>query len=156
LDLSDLPEHKWQTALPVLTAALKETMRLYPAAGNISRMAVEADIIGDLEIKPGTAVSTAPWVLHRHQKIWENPDTFDPRRFMGTAADKIHRYAYLPFGAGPRVCVGASFAMQEMIIILAKYLKAFRFTHTGTEAPMPLMQITIQPTTPLMMGIEKR
>lgn len=156
VDLGSLPPDKWQGALPILTAVLKESMRLYPAAGNISRVAVEADTLAGTPVKPGVAVATAPWVLHRHKTLWDNPDMFDPARFMGTAADAIHRFAYLPFGAGPRVCVGASFAMQEMIILLATYLKAFRFENLGTEPPMPIMQITIQPSTALPMGFEPR
>lgn len=156
VDLSAVPPAEWQGALPVLTAVLKESMRLYPAAGNISRVAVEADRLGGIDIEPGVVVGTAPWVLHRHKTLWDAPDMFDPTRFMGQAGDAIHRFAYLPFGAGPRVCLGASFAMQEMIIILATYLKKLRFHNIGSEAPMPIMQITIRPSTNMPMGFERR
>ncbi len=156
VDLDSLPPAKWQENLPVLAAVLKESMRLYPAAGNISRVAVEADTLAGTSIKPGVAVATAPWVLHRHKTLWDAPDTFDPSRFMGQASEEIPRFAYLPFGAGPRVCIGASFAMQEMMIILATYLKKFRFHNIGSELPIPIMQITIRPSTPMLMGYELR
>lgn len=156
IDLDQLPPAQWQENLPVLTAVLKESMRLYPAAGNISRVAVAADELAGTPIKPGVAVATAPWVLHRHKTLWDAPDTFDPARFMGSAGEDIPRFAYLPFGAGPRVCIGASFAMQEMIIILATYLKKIRFHNLGGERPMPIMQITIRPSTNMPMGYELR
>ncbi len=155
-NLNALPPTEWQAALPVLTAVLKEAMRLYPAAGNISRVAIAADKFGDTDIEPGVTVGTAPWVLHRHKTLWDKPDMFDPARFMGRAGENTHRFAYLPFGAGPRVCVGASFAMQEMIILLATYLKKLRFHNIGDEAPMPIMQITIRPSTNMPMGFERR
>jgi cytochrome P450 len=155
-NLDDIPPSKWQGALPILTAVLKESMRLYPAAGVISREAVEDDQCGSMAIKAGTSVSTSPWVLHRHELLWDNPDAFDPERFMGERAKDIPRFAYLPFGAGPRVCIGASFAMQEMIIILATYLKRFTFTHVGDEVPLPIMNITLRPSTDLPMMVEER
>lgn len=156
VDLNALSPAKWQAALPILTAVLKESMRLYPAAGNISRAAVAADRLGDFDIEPGDTVGTAPWLLHRHKTLWDRADVFDPTRFIGNAAQNIHRFAYLPFGAGPRVCVGSSFAMQEMIILLATYLKKMRFHNLGDEAPMPILQITIRPSTSLPMGYEQR
>ncbi|UTW56108.1 cytochrome P450 [Kordiimonas sp. SCSIO 12610] len=156
VDLDALAPSEWQNALPVLTAVLKESMRLYPAAGVISREAKVDDTICDQAIPKGTLVSAAPWVLHRHSKLWENPDAFDPSRFIGDAVKAIPRFAYLPFGAGPRVCIGASFAMREMIIILAVYLKRFTFTHVGKDHPMPIMNLTVRPSTDLEMQVKAR
>jgi cytochrome P450 len=156
LDLDHVSPAEWQAHLPVLTAVLKESMRLYPAAGVISREAKRDDTLCGEAVSKGTLVSVAPWVLHRHAKLWENPDAFDPGRFMGNAAKGIPRFAYLPFGAGPRVCIGASFAMQEMIIILAVYLKRFTFTHSERVHPMPVMNLTIRPSTDLAMRVEVR
>ncbi len=156
VDLDTMPPNEWQNALPILTAVLKESMRLYPAAGVVSREAKLDDVICGESIPKGTLVSVSPWVLHRHTKLWENPDAFDPSRFMGERVKSIPRFAYLPFGAGPRVCIGASFALQEMIIILAIYLKEFTFTHMGKEHPMPIMNLTVRPSTDLPMQVDLR
>jgi len=146
----------WSDALPYTTAALKEAMRLYPAAAVFSRRALGSDQVGDAEIKAGSEIVTSPWVLHRHRKLWRDPDQFDPTRFLGKEAEKIPRFAYIPFGAGPRVCIGASFAMQEMVIILAKLMRKVRFHHAEKEEPQPIMRITVHPSTPVIMKIERR
>ena len=107
-------------------------------------------------VKAGTIITTSAWVLHRHRKLWSSPDVFDPARFMGERAAAIPKYAYLPFGAGPRVCIGASFAMQEMIIVAAVFLSRMRFDYSGKEDPAPVMRITIQPETSVDMVAIRR
>jgi cytochrome P450 len=77
-------------------------------------------------------VIISQWVLHRHQLLWENPDRFDPRRFLPGARERIDRFAYLPFGVGPRVCIGASFSMQEAAIILAHLMRSFALSFKTT------------------------
>lgn len=146
----------WGASLPFVTAVIKESMRLYPAAAIFSRLAIGPDRLGDVDIAPGTEIVTSPWVLHRHSKLWERPWVFDPDRFMGAAVDDIPRHAYMPFGAGPRICIGASFSMQEMVIILAEFLKRVRFEHVGAKEPQPIMRITVQPSTDVPMRIEAR
>ena len=131
-------------------------MRLYPAASMFTRGAINEDVIGGQKIVPGTEVMTSPWVLHRHRKLWDAPDMFDPERFFGDAEAKIDRFAYVPFGKGPRVCIGAAFSLQEMIIALAILVPEISFAHIGGAAPQPVMRITIQPSTPVEMRIEKR
>ena len=81
------------------------------------------------------------YALHRHRLLWDNPDSFDPDRFL-TPPD---RYAFLPFGAGPRICIGASFAMQEAVIILATLLAKLRFTRVAGRDPTPRMILTLRP-----------
>ena len=81
---------------------------------------------GPIAIRPKTSVMIAPWILHRHRRLWDDPDYFDPERFAPGRREKIHRFAYIPFGAGPRVCIGMGFAMQEAMIILATILRHFR------------------------------
>lgn len=152
-DLDTIAPHHWQLSLPYITAALKETMRLYPAAPVLTRMALCDDRIGDIEVKKGTQVVSSSWVLHRHPKLWRDPDVFDPRRFLDSNAAAIPRHGYAPFGMGPRVCIGASFSMQEMVIILATFLRKMKLTHVGTKDPMPIMRVTIQPSTPVNMKI---
>ena len=105
---------------------LEEAMRLYPPAPIISRDSVGADTLGGFTIRPKTSIMISPWVLHRHRKLWDDPDYFDPERFAPGRREKIHRFAYLPFGAGPRVCIGMGFAMQEATIILSSILRRYR------------------------------
>jgi cytochrome P450 len=154
--LSSLMPCEWLEALPFTSAVLKETMRLYPAAGVISRVAVEADRINGVEILPGTEIFTSPWVVHRHRKLWHDPESYDPMRFFGEASKQIKRFSYIPFGAGPRVCIGAGFSMQEMIIILVSYLKAFRFHYVGENDPLPVLRLTLRPSIDIRMTLESR
>lgn len=147
---------KWGDELLFLTAVIKESMRLYPAAPILSRTAIGKDKLGDLSIDAGTEVVVSTWVLHRHRKLWRDPDNFDPTRFLGDEGKAIDRFAYLPFGAGPRVCIGASFAMQEMVIAMATLLKELRFLPALGEEPQPVMRITLQPSTPIKLRVEAR
>jgi cytochrome P450 len=100
-------------------AVVEEAIRLYPPLPAISRAAVNADMLAGHLVKPGSMVVVAPFVLHRHRALWSRPDVFDPARFIEPARNAIDRYAYLPFGAGPRVCIGAAFALQEAILVVA-------------------------------------
>ena len=93
-------------------AVVSEALRLYPPAFTMMRVAIGPDRAGDLEIPRGAVLMVAPWVLHRHRRLWRDPDAFDPSRFLPDRPQPP-RFAYLPFGAGPRVCVGAQFAMAE-------------------------------------------
>ena len=102
-------------------------MRLYPPAAMLSRQAIADDELAGVHIPAGAVISVSPYVLHRRRGLWDNPDAFDPSRFLGERRDRIDRFAYIPFGAGPRVCIGMAFAMQEGIILLANLLRAFRF-----------------------------
>ncbi len=156
-NLEATPPQDWASRLPLTEAVLKESMRLYPAAGSISRSAIRAHRLGDHDMAVGTDVLVLPWVLHRHNALWREPSRFRPARFLeGGEADGLHRFAYLPFGAGPRVCIGARFAMQEMIIIMAHMLSRLRLTHAGAGEPMPVLRITLAPSTEVPMRIERR
>lgn len=154
--LDALDPADWAEATPFTTAILKECMRLYPAAALLSRQARAADRLAGIDIASGTEVVTSTWVLHRHRRLWEHPDAFDPERFLGARGAAIGRYAYLPFGAGPRVCIGASFAMQEMSIVLGVFLSRLAFEDAGARPPQPVMRITIHPSTPLKMRVRRR
>lgn len=147
---------KWADELPFLEAVIKETLRLYPPAPHLAREAAGADTIGDIEIAPNTEVHLSPWLLHRQETLWKDPGRFDPMRFLGDNAAKIDRFQFLPFGVGPRVCIGASFSMQEMTIALAVFLKAMRVAHVGQTPPVPILRITLQPSTPIMAKAEAR
>ena len=105
---------------------VNETLRLYPPAFVIVRQAIAADRAG-IDIPRGAVVMIAPWVLHRHRRLWRDPDAFDPSRFLPDAPPPP-RFTYLPFGAGPRVCVGAQFALAEATLVLAPLMRTFRVT----------------------------
>ncbi len=130
---------------PYLRQIVDEAMRLYPPAPRFDREAVAADQIGDVEIKPGDLISIWPWLLHRQRALWDNPDGFNPERFAPEAKAQLHRHQYIPFGAGPRVCVGARFAIVEAMVILTHWLAARRFEVPTGFRPDPVGSITLRP-----------
>ncbi|WFU17046.1 cytochrome P450 [Bradyrhizobium sp. CB3481] len=135
-------------------AVMDETMRLYPPAFLIARAADGPDTIEGLPIRKKDVILIAPWILHRHEKLWRNPNAFIPSRFMtGTPPD---RFAYLPFGVGPRVCIGAHFALVEATLALAKMIGAFRVTLADKEPVKPIGVVTTQPDRSPMFTITPR
>jgi cytochrome P450 len=104
----------------------------------------------------GATVLVMPWIVHRHRKYWEEPDAFMPSRFHPERRQAIDRFQFLPFGAGPRVCIGASFAMQEAMIVLASLLSKFRFEPTDETRPWPVQRLTTQPEGGLPMRVSRR
>jgi unspecific monooxygenase len=136
-------------------AVLDETMRLYPPAFLIARAASGPDMIGDRTVEKGDVILMAPWLLHRHEKLWQNPNAFIPSRFM-PPAPAPDRFAYLPFGVGARVCIGAHFALVEATLALAKIIGAFRVTLLDREPVMPIGVVTTQPERSPMFRIERR
>ena len=137
-------------------AVIDETNRLYPPISAISRVAIGRDTLGGEQIKPGTMIVIAPYVLHRHRALWEKPDIFDPRRFSGKARETIDRFAYLPFGVGPRICIGATFALQEASIVIAALMKNFKFETTPGFTPWPVQKVTLRPKDGLPMIVRRR
>lgn len=152
----DVAPHQWLENLPLTRAVFEEAMRLYPPAPSINREALEDDHFGELKIAAGTAVVVMPWTIHRHRQYWDNPEAFIPARFHPANRDKIGRFQYLPFGAGPRTCIGASFAMQEAVIALAVLLSQRRFEMVGDQQPWPVQKLTTQPQNGLFMKVVKR
>lgn len=138
--------------LPYIRAIIDETLRLYPAGGLLSRTAIADDALCGTQIRRGDTVMIPVYALGRHRDLWEDPDAFVPERFLRRKA--IDRYAYLPFGDGPRVCIGASFAIQEAVIILATLLSRFRFTAVKGRTPEPKMIITLRPEGGVWMTAE--
>ncbi|OKO71874.1 cytochrome P450 [Bradyrhizobium sp. NAS80.1] len=135
-------------------AVIEETMRLYPSAFLIARAAREKDNAAGVEIGKGDIIMIAPWLLHRHEKLWDEPNAFIPKRFMSTEAPD--RFAYLPFGAGPRVCIGAPFAQAESVLALARLIGAFRVELADTAPVIPLGVVTTQPDHSPMFRITRR
>ncbi|MDR3472757.1 MAG: cytochrome P450 [Devosia sp.] len=147
---------QWSERLIHTRAALEEAMRLYPPAPSLNRTAVEADRFGEIDIPKGASVLILPWIVHRHRRLWQNPGHFQPARFLPENRAAIDRYQYLPFGVGPRVCIGQSFAMQEGVIALAMLMRRLRFDYVGGRPPMPVQKITVQPDIGLRMRISRR
>ncbi|NNM71458.1 cytochrome P450 [Enterovirga aerilata] len=137
-------------------AVVDEAMRLYPPVPFMSRAAIGEDRLGGMRIPAGSLVMIAPYVLHRHRTLWEAPDDFDPDRFMPGRRETIDRYAYLPFGAGPRVCIGASFSLQEAVIVLARFVRELRFALVEGHRVMPVQRVTLRPGGGLPMRIGRR
>ncbi len=131
-------------AMPYVQSVLEEAMRLYPPVALLARNVLKADQIYDREIRPNDTVFLNIFSLHRHSMLWQNPDAFDPERFSPEQVAGRERYQYLPFGAGPRICVGANFAMMQAQIILSTLLARFEFTPAGPQ-PIPVMHMTIRP-----------
>jgi cytochrome P450 len=135
-------------------AVLDETMRLYPPAFLIARAAAAPDVIAGKPVQKGDIVLISPWILHRHEKLWREPNAFDPNRFLtGTPPD---RFAYLPFGVGPRVCIGAHFALVEATLSLARLIASFRVELRSNEPVMPIGVVTTQPDHAPPFALSKR
>jgi unspecific monooxygenase len=130
--------------LPYARAIVSETLRLYPSVFMIVRHAIGEDAIGNLDIPAGSTVMIVPWVLHRHRSHWQNPEVFDPNRFVLGAAPSP-RMAYLPFGIGPRVCIGAQFAISLTTIMLASLVKAFDIGLADNTPVTPICVATARP-----------
>ena len=155
--VADQPDPvKWLDAMPFTRAAFEEAMRLYPPAPSINREPIEDDTYQGFLLPKGAQVLVMPWTVHRHRKLWDQPDAFMPERFHPGNRDKIDRYQYLPFGAGPRVCIGASFAMQEAVIALGVLLSRFRFDTIEATKPWPVQKLTTQPQGGLPMRVTRR
>ena len=131
--------------LVVTRTVVEEALRLYPPIAALSRMAEHADMLAGVEVKPGSLVVIAPYVLHRHQSLWHLPDMFDPSRFSDGQRGKIDRFAYLPFGMGPRTCIGASFALQEATIVLAVLMNTFDMRLLPCARVWPMQRVTLRP-----------
>ncbi|HEY0266648.1 MAG TPA: cytochrome P450 [Rhizomicrobium sp.] len=140
-------------AMPLVEQILEEAMRLYPPVGLLARTVIAEDELCGRVMKPGDILFLPIWALHRHEMWWERPEVFDPSHF-GAASPRRDKYQYLPFGAGPRVCVGANFAMMQAQIILATLLARFRF-HPGGPGPQPVMTMTVRPDPGVLLEIEE-
>jgi cytochrome P450 len=147
---------EWVERMPLTRAAFEEALRLYPPAPSINREAVEDDAYQDLVIRKGTQVLVMPWTIHRHRALWSDPEAFIPARFAPGAREKIDRFQYLPFGAGPRVCIGAGFAMQEAMIALVVLMSRYRFDTVAETKPWPVQKLTTQPEGGLPMRVTRR
>jgi cytochrome P450 len=142
--------------MPYTKQVIEESLRLYPAAPFISRDSVGPDRVGPHEIRGGTSVLISPWLIQRHRKLWKDPEYFDPDRFAPGNREKIHRFAYIPFGAGPRICIGMGFAMQEALICLSRIVARWRLQMVPGHVVAPLSRLTLRPEFGLQMTVHAR
>ncbi|WP_448206649.1 cytochrome P450 [Azospirillum sp. sgz302134] len=145
VDLSPDKAHRALAQLPFTRAVVDETLRLFPPVFAIVRMSLGPDQLGPFRAPAGSIVMVAPWVIHRHRKLWSDPDAFDPDRFL-PGAPPPPPFAFLPFGTGPHVCIGAQFATMEAVVVLAALVRRFRLSiPDGARPVLPVGIVTTQP-----------
>jgi cytochrome P450 len=148
--VADLPH------LPYTRMVIEESMRLYPVAWSFGRMTIDDDEIGGYPVPAGTPIYISAYTMHRHPHFWEEPDRFDPERFSPERSHGRHRFAYIPFSAGPRQCIGNTFALMEAQIILASVMQRYRLELVPGHPVEPEPLITLRPRHGLLMRLEKR
>jgi cytochrome P450 len=141
--------------LPWTTAVISEAMRLYPPAWTLERTAVADDDVCGTPVPAGSMVAVLPYLIHRNPAVWPNPAGFDPARFLPGAPER-HRYAWLPFGGGKRGCIGAGFARQEAVLVLARLCRHYRLDLAGPGLPRPRGFVTLRPDGPVTMHLTRR
>jgi len=150
VESSDLRE------LELVRNVFRETLRLFPPVGFVAREASQGCTLRKKPVRPGATVVVAPWLIHRHRELWPHPDAFDPDRYAGDKSRDSLRQAYLPFGMGPRVCLGATFALQEATLILAEMLRAYRLEPVPGHVPQPVGRLTIRSANGVRLRLHRR
>ncbi|MGF3026440.1 cytochrome P450 [Methylobacterium aquaticum] len=153
----DLSEEGAAASLPHLRRAralAQETLRLYPPVYVIARRAARASVIEGTEIPQGSIVMIPTWVLHRNPRWWDRPEIFDPHRFLDRP--EPDRFVYLPFGAGPRICIGAQLALAEATLVLARLMRGFRLSCDGDRPVLPVATTTLRPDHVPRFRLERR
>lgn len=134
----------------------REALRLYPPFAFIARTCAHDEQMREKSVKAGSSIAVAPWLIHRHRTHWERPDVFDPDRFRSAGGKQSLRQAYLPFSLGPRVCLGASFAMQEAALILSSLVRRYRFEALPEHVPQPIGRLTVRAVNGIKLRIFRR
>jgi cytochrome P450 len=144
-------------SMPYTTAALEEALRLYPSAPLIGRMAVADDVLCGYHVPAGSIVTLVPWVIHRRPDLWPDPLRYDPSRFLPPVPKDRHRYAWMPFGGGPRGCIGQHFSITESVLALAMIVREFTLEAVGDSDRVPVdSAITIRPVEPVLSRVAAR
>jgi cytochrome P450 len=150
------PRHEQLGQLPYTRMVIEEAMRLYPPAHTLSRTAMGEDEVLGRRIPKGAQIMIVPWLLHRNPRLWQDPERFDPERFAPDRAASRLRFAYIPFGAGPRICIGAAFAMAEAMLILTTVAQRYRLRLKPGFPVEPQGLITLRPRHGMQMIAERR
>lgn len=135
---------------------IKEAMRLYPPVALIDRVAMQDIEFDGVQVKKGDFAFNLIYVMHRHQTLWDKPARFDPERFSPENAKRIHRFQFMPFGAGPRICIGMKFAYMEAVAILATLVRSLRFLPNAAHKVEPNIRITLRPEGGMPLYVERR
>lgn len=143
-------------ALSYTRMVIDESMRLHPPVWAIARVATEADAVGGYPVAPGRVLFLSPYATHRHPEFWPNPEGFDPERFTPEAVRERHRFAYFPFAAGARVCIGNTFALLEAQLILAMIAQRFEIDLEPGRAIEPQALVTMRPRDGLWVRLRAR
>jgi cytochrome P450 len=151
------PKHEDLERLPYTRQVIQEAMRLYPPVpGLAERHLIADDVLCGRHIPKGTQVAVMPWILHRHQTLWNEPGRFDPDRFSPENSAGRDRFAWLPFGGGPRICIGAALALTEASLILATVAQRFRFRFVEGQQITLKARITLRPRPGIKLIVEPR
>ncbi|CAN5218078.1 cytochrome P450 [soil metagenome] len=150
------PKFSHVKRLGLIRNIFAEALRLYPPVAFLPRTAAVPVCMRDKEIKAGAMISISPWLLHRHRRHWKEPDSFDPDRFDRDDTVTAQRQAYLPFSKGPRVCLGASFALQEAALILVTLVKRYRLDPVPGFAPKPIGRLTVRSENGIRLIVTRR
>ncbi len=134
----------------------RETLRLYPPVPMMVRENSCPERFRDRDVKKGAQLVLSPWHLHRHERLWDNPDGFDPTRWQTENGKQCQREAFIPFSAGPRVCTGAGFAMVEGPLILSRILRDFRVTAQPNRVPVPVAHLTVRSDKGIWLALSRR
>lgn len=148
------PEHV--DALPYTRQVILEAMRLYPPVPVVVRAALRDVDLDGIPVRAGTPITIPIYAVHRHAALWDEPERFDPARFAPEAAKARDRYAYLPFAAGPRICIGMGFALSEAVAILAVLVRSLRFSLRPGYLPVLKQRITLRPSEGMPMRVSRR
>jgi cytochrome P450 len=140
--------------LVVTEMVLKEAMRLYPPAPVMSRQAAADGMLGGHAIKTNALITIPIYAMHRHRQLWDDPDRFDPERFAPAVSGKLGRTQFMPFGFGPRTCIGSVFAMIEAKVLLATFVRAARFGWDGRHMPEPVSRVTLRPKGGMPLAVD--
>jgi cytochrome P450 len=150
------PEFGDMRKLAFTRDVFRETLRLYPPVAMVARDSTRTEHMGTREIPPGEVIFVPVWLLHRHKLLWQEPDAFDPDRFETENGKEGLRCAYLPFSMGPRVCPGASFALQESALVLSELVRRFRFLPVPGHTPEPVSRLTLRSGNGVQLIVEPR
>jgi cytochrome P450 len=148
--VADLP------SLMVVDSIIKETMRLYPPAWSVARRAINEFELDGYRIPAGANIVMSQWIMHHDKRFFSEPGRFDPDRWRTTAYQNLPRFAYFPFGGGPRQCIGAAFAMTEAALILATVAQRCRLVSVDQSPVLPVPSLTLRPKSPIRLRIDPR
>ena len=154
--LGDVPDFSVLSQLGFIRDVFRETLRLYPPVPMMVRESMCPEDMRGRNVAPGAQIVLSPWHLHRHERIWDRPDDFDPDRWQTDAGRACARDGFIAFSAGPRACPGAGFAMAEGVLMLAMLVAKFRFSMVDGRVPVPVAHLTVRAKDGIWLRVDRR